>query len=155
MSQSTETDTVPITAAGGVAFQDDQNNEQSSPKVLLIHRRGMWDLPKGKKEKGENVQACARREVMEEVGLEKMPDILQDLGTTYHEYDRNNNHYGKTTYWFAMQVHQSGNFTPQTEEEIEKVVWKPLDEAREIVGFENLLGVLNQFEKWYASRMEK
>jgi len=155
MSQSTDTDSVPVTAAGGVVFRDELNIEYSSPEVLLIYRRGVWDLPKGKKEEGENIQTCARREVMEEVGLKKLPVILHDLGSTYHEYDRNNKHYGKTTYWYAMHAHRADDFTPQTEEDIEKVVWESLDEACELVGFENLREVLKQFEKWYGSRREK
>ena len=50
-----------IKAGGGIVY-----NQEG--KVLLIKRNGKWDLPKGKKEKGENIATCALREVEEETG---------------------------------------------------------------------------------------
>src|SRR6476646_10094607 len=46
----------PIDAAGGVVI-----NEQDA--VLMIYRRGKWDLPKGKCDEGEEIAECALREV--------------------------------------------------------------------------------------------
>ncbi len=40
-------------------------------EILMIFRRGKWDLPKGKLDKGESLEACALREVEEETGLKK------------------------------------------------------------------------------------
>ena len=54
-----------IKAAGGVV-QNSQN------KYLLIFRRGKWDLPKGKIDKGETIKNAATREVMEETGLHEI-----------------------------------------------------------------------------------
>ena len=48
-----------IKAAGGIV----QNREK---KILFIYRLGKWDLPKGKKDKGEKIKNCAVREVEEE-----------------------------------------------------------------------------------------
>jgi len=47
--------------AGGLVTNE--NNE-----LLMIFRRGKWDLPKGKADEGETVEACALREVEEETG---------------------------------------------------------------------------------------
>jgi 8-oxo-dGTP pyrophosphatase MutT (NUDIX family) len=47
-----------IIAAGGLVFND--RNE-----LLMIYRRGFWDLPKGKLDPGERIEACAIREVQE------------------------------------------------------------------------------------------
>jgi 8-oxo-dGTP pyrophosphatase MutT (NUDIX family) len=41
-------------------------------ELLMIYRRGKWDLPKGKLDEGETIPQCALREVMEETGLREM-----------------------------------------------------------------------------------
>lgn len=135
----------PVSAAGGVVYKKDGND----PQVLLIFRRGVWDLPKGKLEDGETIRQCAVREVAEEIGSEKLPEITHPLEDTYHEYDRGGIHYGKTTHWFAMQFSASSirDFDPQTEEGIEEVQWVALEEAKTRVGYQNLVDVLTSFEQ--------
>src|ERR1041384_5510821 len=49
----------PVDAAGGVV-----ENEHGG--VLMIYRRGKWDLPKGKRDDEEDMSRCALREVSEE-----------------------------------------------------------------------------------------
>lgn len=53
--------------------------------VLLIKRAmspyaGLWSLPGGRIELGESVEACARREVFEELGIEVVPVYVTELG---------------------------------------------------------------------------
>ncbi len=131
-----------IIAAGGVVFRDMDAN----PQVLLIYRRGVWDLPKGKLEEGESIEECAIREVTEEIGLEAKPTIVSPIKQTYHEYERSNTKYGKTTYWYLMKL-DSGHhdFEPQKEEGIEKVEWVALERAKRKVGYDNLKEVLEEF----------
>ena len=50
---------VLVQAAGGLVHTEDD-------QLLLIFRRGKWDLPKGKLDEGEKMDACAIREVAEE-----------------------------------------------------------------------------------------
>ena len=49
-------------AAGGLVL-----NEKK--EILLIFRRGKWDMPKGKLDKGEKLEDCAIREVGEVIAL--------------------------------------------------------------------------------------
>lgn len=136
----------PVTAAGGVVYQ--QKNKKNLPQVLLIFRRKVWDLPKGKVEEGETVKECAVREVAEEIGLPIQPKIMFDLTETYHEYDQAGKRFGKTTYWFGMKLDSvpEEGFEPESEEGIEKVRWKSLSSAKRLVGYDNLMDVLNSFE---------
>lgn len=99
-------------------------------EVLFIKRFGRWDLPKGKLEKGENIKACALREVEEECGVSKLR-ILNRLETTYHIYREKNQNVLKITYWFLMQTEFEGKLIPQTEEEITTVVFKNEFETKE------------------------
>ncbi len=135
-----------ISAAGGVVFDIRDNR----PVVLLIYRNKVWDIPKGKLEKGESIAMCAAREVAEETGTE-LPIIVSELGTTYHEYEQKKKLYGKTTYWYAMVFPRAQELTPQTEEGIEQIEWVALDEAIKKVGFENLEEVLVRFKNWFQN----
>ena len=137
----------PVTAAGGVVYQVEPGSGKLL--VLLIYRNGIWDLPKGKLEKGETIPMCAAREVAEETGSE-LPILISSLGTTYHEYQEKQKHIGKTTYWYAMIFPRSQDLQPQRSEGIKKVEWVEISKAKEIVGFDNLREVLNQFSKLQA-----
>lgn len=138
----------PVKAAGGIVYDvNGSSGEAFQPKVLLIYRRESWDLPKGKLEEGESKSACAVREVAEEVGVAP-PEIVDYLGTTYHEFERDRMRYGKTTYWYAMQINDDEKFQPQQEEGIEKVQWVPLSDAKEKVAFDNLKKLLDRFKVW-------
>ncbi len=133
---------VPVTAAGGVLYRKDEKGVS----VLLIYRRGVWDLPKGKLEGVESIVECAQREVSEEVGS-PLPEVVDKLTTTYHEYKENGKHIGKTTHWYAMQTDMKRGFEPEEGEGITDTGWYSLDKAREKVGYENLREVLTALEK--------
>ncbi|PSQ89435.1 MAG: NUDIX hydrolase [Bacteroidetes bacterium QS_8_64_10] len=125
---------VPVTAAGGYVVRP--AGESGEPELLVIYRRGVWDLPKGKQEEGESVEECARREVCEEVGAERMR-LVRELGATVHGYPMDERHAVKTTHWFLMATPER-EFTPQREEDIEQVAWMPWSEAKRRVGYATL-----------------
>jgi 8-oxo-dGTP pyrophosphatase MutT (NUDIX family) len=107
----------PIIAAGGIVVNPNK-------EILWIFRRGFWDLPKGKLDPNETIEACALREVMEETGVSNL--VLGDLiMTTTHLYHDMylNTEVEKTTYWYKMTTDQLQDGIPQTEEEIETIAW--------------------------------
>ncbi len=107
-----------IKASGGVV-----NNEKG--EILMIFRKGFWDLPKGKIEEDEKKKVAAVREVQEETGLQQV-ELLNRIGKTYHTYrDRKNRRVLKLTYWYRMQTSES-QLIPQTEEDIEEAVFVDL-----------------------------
>ncbi len=105
----------PIDAAGGVVL-----NEHDA--VLMIYRRGKWDLPKGKCDDGEEIAECALREVSEETGLQqlKLGDKICD---TYHVYAQYGENLLKRTAWYKMKGSVSETLTPQKEENIQEARW--------------------------------
>jgi len=109
-----------IEAAGGLV-KDPQN------RLLFIYRFGVWDLPKGKIEKGEDAPMAALREVEEETGLRNLK-IVKSLKCTYHIFERKGKFRLKRTYWFEMKSANNGPLYPQLEEDISEARWFSVQE---------------------------
>jgi len=105
----------PIDAGGGVV-----ENEHGG--VLMIFRRGRWDLPKGKRDEGEDLATCAVREVLEETGLERAT-LGERLPDTYHIYSQRGEELVKRTAWFRMRASADQKLVPQAAEAIQEVRW--------------------------------
>ncbi|MCK9625621.1 MAG: NUDIX domain-containing protein [Bacteroidales bacterium] len=89
---------------------------------LLIYRNGIWDLPKGKLEDGEDIKTCSQREVEEETGISNLT-LKNLICVTHHCYHMNGNFCLKHTYWYKMLYNAPSNLVPQTEEDIKKATW--------------------------------
>ena len=103
-----------VQAAGGLVQNEDG-------AVLMMFRRGKWDLPKGKMDPGETPAQSALREVEEETGI--TATLGEPLTTTYHTYDESGHHILKESFWFSMTAHKNQPLVPQTEEQITELVW--------------------------------
>ncbi len=128
----------PVAAAGGVLARHVAGRLQ----VLLIHRRGVWDLPKGKQDRGETISECAVREVNEELGIDDAR-IVEPLGRTRHGYPEGRHFVLKTTHWYRMRS-DARQFRPQASEQIEAVGWFHLDDAIRHLAFEGLRALLRR-----------
>ncbi|MEP7279651.1 MAG: NUDIX domain-containing protein, partial [Bacteroidota bacterium] len=87
-----------------------------------IFRRGKWDLPKGKLDKGETLDQCALREVSEETGLQNI-QLQEFLMATYHTYHENGHFILKESHWYNMTTSDKQKLVPQTAEEISEARW--------------------------------
>ena len=128
----------PVKAAGGLV-------RNSRGEFLVIRRNGLWDLPKGKSEKGESPMAAAVREVSEECGINK-PEVHSFLLKTFHAYKMDGKAVLKETDWFEMRVENDVNTTPQENENITEVRWLKPGEAFTIKSntFPLILDVLSE-----------
>ncbi len=114
-----------ITAAGGLVING--NNE-----ILMIFRRGKWDLPKGKLDKGESIEECAIREVEEETGLKNMT-LSKKIITTYHTYNEFGKHILKESHWYKMKCSGEQQLIPQTEEDITEIKFVAPDDLKKYI----------------------
>ena len=89
---------------------------------LLISRNGMWDLPKGHQDPGEDIKVTALREVQEETGISEL-EVRELICITDHCYKRNGIWHLKHTWWYDMLYTDPTDLTPQTEEDITKAAW--------------------------------
>ncbi len=104
-----------VQAAGGLV----QNEKK---EILLIFRRGKWDLPKGKLDKGEKLEECAIREVEEETGLRKVKLVAPWI-ITYHTYQEGARFILKESHWYRMKVAGEQQLVPQIKEDIYEIKW--------------------------------
>jgi ADP-ribose pyrophosphatase YjhB (NUDIX family) len=104
-----------IDAAGGVAA-----NEEGA--ILMIYRRGKWDLPKGKRDEGESMEECGIREVKEETGLKTLA-LGDKVCDTYHIYSQYGETMLKRTAWYKMQGTIKDKLRPQKAENILEARW--------------------------------
>jgi len=91
-------------------------------KVLLIFRRGHWDLPKGKQDPGETLAQTALREVREETGLTDLR-LVEKLANGYHCYLMSKMRTLKRTRWYLMQTQMPDQLVLQKEEGIQDAAW--------------------------------
>ncbi len=125
-------------AAGGLVKSNDG-------KILFIHRKNRWDLPKGGVEKNELIIDAAQREVKEETGLADLI-VIKKIGETYHIFNNGKNYKLKRTYWFEMKSDYKGDLFPQYEEGITSVKWITKKRIPEILenSFQNIKGIVEE-----------
>ena len=103
-----------IEAAGGLVRRDGGG-------YLFIRRHGLWDIPKGKLDKGESPELAAVREIEEECGLIQ-PVLVKHLIDTWHTYLHKGKNVLKKTYWYLLEEgEQKTELVPQIEEGITEV----------------------------------
>ena len=109
-----------IQASGGLVHTPGKS-------ILLIFRRGKWDLPKGKLDANEELETCAIREVEEETGAKNIKSEKL-ITVTYHTYYEKEKYILKETHWYLMHSKEEQILTPQVDEDIEKCEWVHLTE---------------------------
>ena len=121
-------------SAGVVVFKDDL--------VLIIkHKNGHIDFPKGHVEGDETLEEAAIREVFEETGINCRIDSDEKFMITYSPKDG----YIKDVYFF-IGSYVSGELRPQLEE-VEYTKFVKIDEALKIITYDNSRGVLEKIIK--------
>ena len=94
--------------------------------ALLIRKHGLWDIPKGKRKRGEDPRLCAIREIAEETGLapERLAVRRRLFSTSYIS------HYSgvpfhKTVDWFLLDYdgELADPLNPDLSEDIDLCRW--------------------------------
>jgi ADP-ribose pyrophosphatase YjhB (NUDIX family) len=128
-----------VEAGGGVVKKDD--------KFLMIFRKKKWDLPKGKKDKGEDIEKCAVREVLEETGVSAKIDWK--IAAIWHTYMQNQKYILKKTHWYAMTCVDDSEMKPQKGEGIKLAQWMKMEEMQEVLveSYRSLRYVVQEYQQ--------
>jgi 8-oxo-dGTP pyrophosphatase MutT (NUDIX family) len=130
-----------VQAAGGVVSR---RGPGGVLEVLLVHRPRYddWTIPKGKLEPGETHEQAARREVLEETGLDC--ELGRELPSASYR-DRKGRL--KTVRYWAMRP-LAGE--PAPSREVDAVRWASLDEAGGLLTHEHDGAILRAFTEGEA-----
>ena len=115
-----------VEAAGGLVCNRNHH-------ILLMFKRGKWDMPKGRIEENSAREESALREVQEETGLNiKKLTIQAKLVSTWHTTRHNNVKYLKKTHWYLIDYDGNDDDTdPQVKEGIIECRWVHLSDLSE------------------------
>jgi 8-oxo-dGTP diphosphatase len=132
-----------VRAAGGVVIREGKDG----PEVAVVHRPRYddWSLPKGKRDPGETDEQCAVREVEEETGLRCA--LGRELLPTWY-VDRKGR--PKVVRYWEMRLLWARPF--EANDEIDGLVWLPLDDADEHLTYEHDAEVLANVRSAFTSR---
>ena len=127
-------------SAGGIVFR---RMADSGPRYLLIRDSyDNWGFPKGHLENGESPAEAARRETAEETGLGQL--VLQGpIRVIDWHFRFRGRHIHKYCHFFLFES-PDGDPSPQADEGITACQWRTLDEALEVLSYDNARGVLKR-----------
>ncbi len=122
-------------SAGGVLVR----SVRGRPMVAAIRPggkpEGVWALPKGLIGPGETGEETARREVLEETGVEGR--TLEKLGDVRYVYTWEGERVFKVVSFFLMRAVRGriGAIAPEMRVEVAEARWLPLEEAPRLLAY--------------------
>lgn len=125
-------------AAGGVVVRE----QTGALEVAVAGRKsdGTWVFPKGTPDRGESIEETAVREVAEETGLRVR--VLAPIGTTEYWFASRGVRFHKRVHFFLMEA--VGGDVADHDFEYDEVRWVSVDEARQMLSYDNYRDLLDR-----------
>lgn len=132
-----------VRAAGAVLWRPVDDAPDGAVEIAVVHRPRYddWSLPKGKVDPGEIEPVTAVREIAEETGFQA--HLGRRLTSVSYPIEQGTK---KVRYW-AARVDPSvpGEFNPN--DEVDKLLWLPVRDALDLLGYAQDRKVLRRFAK--------
>jgi 8-oxo-dGTP pyrophosphatase MutT (NUDIX family) len=128
-------------SAGGIVFRR-QDGEQQPRYLLIRDSYDNWGFPKGHLENGESPAEAAIRETAEETGLNHLT-LQGPIRVIDWHFRFRGRHIHKYCHFFLFES-PAGDASPQLAEGITACQWRTLDEALEVLSYDNARGVLKR-----------
>lgn len=127
-------------SAGGIVFR--RNPDQVAHFLLIRDSYNNWGFPKGHLEDGETPAEAAIRETGEETGLAQLA-LHGPIRVIDWHFRFRGRHIHKYCHFFLFESVE-GEPQPQEDEGITACRWCELDEALEVLSYDNARGVLKR-----------
>tara|TARA_B100001564_G_C20425997_1_gene572345 strand:+ start:151 stop:549 length:399 start_codon:yes stop_codon:yes gene_type:complete len=113
--------------------------------LLLRYPQGHWGFPKGHVEENDlSHQATAIRELEEETGIDDVEIIGNWFTSTKYTYMKKNVPTEKEVHWFPARTN---SMDVSLSEEHTDYMWIDVDDAEEMITFDEEVGVLQEARK--------
>jgi bis(5'-nucleosidyl)-tetraphosphatase len=122
---------IRVTSAGGVVYRWD--GDKSLFLLLASNKRGVWCLPKGLIEEGEDEVTTAMREVREETGVSRVK-LHGRLGAIKYQFGFRAKTYDKTVHFFLFETDQAD---AKVGTEHDAMEWMPYEKALQTLSYPN------------------
>jgi 8-oxo-dGTP pyrophosphatase MutT (NUDIX family) len=127
-------------SAGGIVFR--RVPGEGAKYLLIRDSYNNWGFPKGHLEADESPAQAALRETAEETGLDHL--VLQGpIRVIDWHFRFRGRHIHKYCHFFLFESPE-GEVCPQVDEGITACQWRPLNEALEVLSYDNARGVLKR-----------
>jgi 8-oxo-dGTP pyrophosphatase MutT (NUDIX family) len=127
-------------SAGGIVYR--RTGVEPARFLLIRDSYDNWGFPKGHLEDGESPAEAARRETGEETGLDRL--VLQGpIRVIDWHFRFRGRHIHKYCHFFLFES-PNGEPCPQVDEGITDCQWRSLDEALDLLSYDNARGVLKR-----------
>lgn len=127
-------------SCGAIVYRKYHGNTE----ILLIKHvnSGHWSFPKGHVEGDETEIQTAKREILEETGINvNLDPTFREIVTYSPKKDTQKN----VVYFIAKAINT--NYVPQ-EEEIADIRWVEIDRAGQVLSYENDRNIVNKAKKF-------
>jgi len=118
--------------------------------LIILHSMGHWGFPKGHKKKDESDIEAAKRELSEETGIQEVEVDESMKFLENYTYMQNDILLNKTVTFFPGSV--KNLIVEVDQKEVVDFKWVGLEEALEILSFDNQKRLLNEVANWLQKR---
>ncbi len=118
-------------SAGGIVYK---NTKEGIEVLLIKDKNNNWTFPKGLIENNESPQDAAKREILEETGLDGII-FAADIDIIHYFYRFHGKLINKTVDFFLFKYSGRAKLTPQKEEGILEVDWIDVKKVFLIMGY--------------------